>query len=272
MSNALAKLLNAHAPIRGGILSLIKRARLGSYPFRLSIGALERPHYAHIVFNAAHLAKRLGYQRISVIEYGVAGGLGLISLEEHAREIEKLFSIEIEVFGFDTGKGLPPPRDYRDLPYHWKEGFFAMEPDKLQRRLRKARLVLGDISETSRSFFAQFRPAPIGAIAHDFDFYSSTATALRMLTAGEEHFLPRVFCYFDDTLGTELELYNDFTGERLAIEEFNQQNEHVKLCKPYYLLAKKRPAPWHHQIWVGHLFRHSRYNDFISAEDQQRKL
>ncbi len=272
MGNPLADLLNAQAPVRDGIRSLIKRAKIGSYPFRLSIGALQRPHYAHIIFNAAQLGSRLGYRKISVIEYGVAGGLGLISMEEHAREIEKLFAIEIEIYGFDTGKGLPPPGDYRDLPYHWKEGFFAMEPDKLQKRLQKARLLLGDIRETSESFFAQFRPAPVGAIAHDFDFYSSTAAALRMLTAGEEHFLPRVFCYFDDTVGTELELYNDFTGERLAIEEFNQRNDHVKLGKPYYLLAKKRPASWHHQIWIGHLFRHSRYNDFISKEDQQRRI
>lgn len=272
MSSPLSRLLNAQAPVRSGILSLIKRAKIGSYPFRLSLGALERPHYAHIVFNAAQLAKRLGYSRISVIEYGVAGGLGLICLEEHAREIAKMFAIEIDVYGFDTGKGLPRPRDYRDLPYHWKEGFFAMDFDKLQKRLRKARLVLGDISETAASFFEQYRPAPIGAMAHDFDFYSSTAVALRMLAAGEEHFLPRVFCYFDDTMGSAIELYNDFTGERLAIDEFNRQNEHVKLGKPYYLLAAKRPAMWHHQIWIAHFFRHSKYNDFVSKDDQRRRI
>ena len=29
--------------------------------------------------------------------------------------------------------------------------------------------------------------------------------------------------YFDDIIGTETELYNDYTGERLSINEFNSE-------------------------------------------------
>ena len=94
------------------------------------------------------LAKKLGLDRISVLEFGVAGGRGLLNLEYHAREIARELEIEIDIYGFDTGRGLPRPLDYRDLPYHWKEGFFAMNVEELQTRLTKAKLVLGEIEKT----------------------------------------------------------------------------------------------------------------------------
>jgi hypothetical protein len=249
----------------------VRDLKLGSYSFRASIGAVERPHYAHLVFNSARLAKRLGYDKISVIEYGVAGGKGLLALEHHASNVEKLLSIGIEVYGFDTAKGLPPPSDYRDLPYHWKQGFFAMDEKQLTSRLKKAKLVLGDIRETAKSFFARYSPAPIGAIACDVDFYSSTVPMLEVLTVEEKYLMPRIFCYFDDTVGSEVELYNDFTGERLAINEFNDVNPFIKICKPYYF-STKRAEMWHEQIWVAHLFKHTRYNSFISEENQTLTL
>ena len=79
----------------------------------------------------------------------------------------------------------------------------------------------------------KYNPSPIGAIIHDFDFYSSTKIALSMLKADMKFFLPRMYCYFDDTIGNETELFNDFTGERLAINEFNSQNEDIKFSFSY---------------------------------------
>jgi hypothetical protein len=256
--------------LRVKIRNMMVKRRLGDYRFRLSIGAVERPNYAHLVYHAAQLAARLGYPRISVLEYGVAGGNGLLALEYHAAEVEKLVPVEIEIYGFDTGKGLPSPKDYRDLPYHWREGFFHMEEDKLRQRLTRSKLVLGDIEQTSRSFFERHEPAPIGAIIHDFDFYSSTAAGLRMLHAGERYYLPRVFCYFDDTIGDPIALYNDFTGQRLAINEFNAASEHVKLGHAYYFGYPREV--WHDQIWICHFFRHGKYNAFVAADDQQLRL
>jgi hypothetical protein len=256
---------------RERVRRIIQRHEMGSYRFRLSIDAVDRPHYAHLVYHAAQLAAKLGLPSISVLEYGVAGGNGLLCLEKHAAEVEKLFPVRIEVYGFDTGEGLPAPVDYRDLPYHWKEGFFRMDQAALKAKLTRARLVLGDIRDTARSFFDEYRPAPVGAMVHDFDFYSSTAEGLRMLEADEKYFLPRVFCYFDDTIGDEVALLNDFTGQRLAINEFNERHDAVKLCAPYYLL-RRRPHLWHRQIWVCHFFRHSRYNAFVSHEDQQLRI
>lgn len=144
-----------------------------------------------------------------------------------------------------------------------------MDVPILRARLEKAQLVLGDLKDTSKDFFGKYDPAPIGAIAFDLDFHSSTVAALGMLGAGERYYLPRAFCYFDDTVGTSVELYNDFTGQRLAINEFNQAHTDVKLGLAYHLLAKKVVEPWYHQIWICHFFGHSRYNVFVSEEDQQ---
>lgn len=268
MNTQLWNLISDPYPLRKIVKKAIQVSGIGSYAQRVSLGTVVRPHYAYCVYHAALLAKKLGYERISAVEFGVAGGNGLCNLESHAKEASKLLSIKIDVYGFDNGEGLPEPVDYRDLPYHWKQGFFKMDVPKLQEQLENAKLVLGNIRETSKNFFEKYEPAPIGAIAFDFDFYSSTAIALGMLEAGEKYYLPRVFCYFDDIIGTEVELYNDFSGERLAINEFNQSHKSIKLGLPYHLLGKKVVEPWYHQIRIGHFFEHSRYNEFISTEDQ----
>ena len=260
------------APIRSAIIKLIRRAHLGGYPFRLKIGAVERPHYGYILYNAARLAHKLNQNRISVLEFGVAGGRGLLNLEYHARQIEALMPVKIDIYGFDTGAGLPRPVDYRDLPYHWKEGFFKMDVAALESKLTKAKLVLGNISDTAQSFFQIHEPAPIGAVIHDFDFYSSTAVALKMFDENEKYFLPRIYCYFDDTVGNETELYNDYTGQRLAINEFNRSHETKKLGVPYHLLSRKSVESWYHQIFIYHDFRHRQYDEFISDENQQLRI
>jgi hypothetical protein len=203
---------------------------------------------------------------------GVAGGNGLVSLEEHAKQISKLFSIGIDIYGFDSGEGLPEPKDYRDLPYHWKGGFYKMDVPKLQARLQNAKLVLGDIKDTGKEFFTKYNPAPIGGIMFDLDFYSSTVEAFRMLDAEEKYFLPRVFCYFDDVLGGERELYNDYTGERLAITEFNQAHQSTKLAVGYHLLSRPIAEPWYSMIWVCHFFKHSRYNDYVGFNEEDVNL
>jgi hypothetical protein len=272
MLSFLKSLILDPYPLRSIALRCKRKLNSGSYVQRLHDGNVDRPHYGYCLYNGALLGKKLGLKRISVVEFGVAGGRGLLSIENHAREIEQALAIEIDIYGFDTGKGLPKPQDYRDLPYHWKEGFFAMDRAKLVPRLTRAKLVIGDIAETSRKFFTDYEPAPIAAIMHDFDFYSATATALEMFDAPEKYFLPRVFCYFDDIIGSETELYNDFTGERLAINEFNQAHETKKLATAYHLLARRFKETWHNQIFIYHDFQHSRYNDFVSEGSEQLPL
>ncbi len=270
--NLIAGLFLHPAPVRYAARTLIRKLHLGSYKQRLRIGAVERAHYAYCVHNAAILASKLGYERISVLEFGVAGGKGLVNLEKHAQKIQKLLSVNIEVYGFDTGEGLPEPLDYRDIPYHWKKGSYKMDLPKLKAKLKYAKLVLGDIRDTAARFFDEFNPAPVGAAIFDLDFYSSTVTALKMFDADEKYHLPRAYCFFDDLVGTELHLYCDHTGERLAINEFNARNEDRKFEPAYHLLPRQAADPWCHGIRIFHNFRHSRYNDFASVPDQALPL
>jgi hypothetical protein len=106
----------------------------------------------------------------------------------------------------------------------------------------------------------------------DLDLYSSTAAALQMFDETETTRLPRVHCYFDDIVGTEVELYNDYTGVRLAIREFNQTHDSKKISAAYHLVSQKVVQPWYNQIFVMHDFTHTRYNQFISAQEQQLPL
>ncbi|MGO9557833.1 MAG: hypothetical protein ACLPQS_04775 [Acidimicrobiales bacterium] len=269
-SQLLALALHPH-PLRAVTLETIRRRALGTYEWRAQIGAVDRPNYAYCVRQAAQLAKQMGLPRISVIEFGVAGGNGLVALERHALELSAAIGVEIEVYGFDTGRGLPAPTDYRDLPYHWKGGFFEMDVEALRGRLHHAKLILGDIQETLGSFIDVHDPAPIGAVMHDMDLYSSTATGLKLFDTEEKHRLPRIFTYFDDIIGDDVSLYNDYTGERLAIAEFNESHPTQKISQAYNLSCRAT-APWHHQIYIVHDFAHSRYDDFVSRPLQQLPL
>jgi len=266
------KLLLDPYPIRTLVRKIIRRFRFGSYYSRLRLGCVDGPHYGYCLYNGAMLAKKLGYSGISVLEFGVAGGRGLLNLEYHAKHIRELLSLNIDIFGFDTGEGLPEPLDYRDLPYLWKETHYKMDVQKLREKLTTAKLVLGDVGETVEPFLEKFKPYPIAAIMFDLDFYSSTVDALRILESDEKYFLPRVFCYFDDVTGNEISLYNEFTGERLAINEFNQTHKEKKFAQAYHLLNRKVLDDWYQRIWIFHSFEHSKYNTFISKENQQLEL
>ena len=71
----------------------------------------------------------------------------------------------------------------------------------------------------------EYKPYPIAAIMNDLDYYSSTKNSFKLLNYNIEFFLPRVYCYFDDTVGSELEMYNEFTGQLAAIQDFNLSNK-----------------------------------------------
>jgi hypothetical protein len=246
---------------------LIKRLRLFNYSFRARLGLLaSKPEYARCVFAGAFLGKSLGYKKISVIEFGVAGGRGLTALEKHAGMIGREMGIEIEVYGFDTGKGLPKGNDYRDLPYIWREGFYKMDVEKLQSRLRKAKLVIGGVGETVPGFFDKYNPAPIAAVMFDMDLYSSTVPALRIFEADDSRLLPRIFTYFDDIGGTVFDYdscYSEYTGERLAIRKFNERHSNRKISPDFGLLAEKSRESWYSRIFIVHLFDHAKYNDAV---------
>jgi hypothetical protein len=230
----------------------------------------DRPNYVWGLVNAAALARGLDIERISVLELGVAGGNGLVALERAAERCSEAMGVQIDVYGFDSGQGLPKPTDYRDLPYLFAEGTFPMDTAKLRARLRKADLRLGHVEQTIPEFL-QSNPAPIAFISFDLDLYSSTVHALRLLEAPSHLLLPRVYCYFDDILAFT---YSEFTGELLAISEFNQAHEMRKISKinglRYAVPSACRPGAWIEQVYVAHLFDHELYGRYDGTNPRTR--
>jgi hypothetical protein len=256
------------------VLAVLRRLPVGSHALRGALDLYPRPHYAYGVQQAAILARRLGIPRISVIEFGVAGGAGLVEMDRMARLATADTGVAIDVFGFDTGRGLPKPTDHRDLPYTWREGDFVMDQKALRARLPQAELILGDIQETIPRFLQAHDPAPIGFVSIDVDYYSSTAAALRLFDGDHGHFLPRVFCYLDDTVGDEDQVvHNDYVGELAAVRELNEANDAMKLS-PINGLRHKRavPAPWNELIYVLHRFEHPAYGTYVGREHAETQL
>ena len=247
---------------------IVKHLSLFTYQDRLQLAALERPHYGYCIFQAARLAVLLNISKISVLEFGCGGGRGLLNAEMHIAEIEKVFPIRIELYGFDNGSGLPQPADYRDMPHYFKSGLYTMNKQALEAKLTRAKLVIGDVRDTCAKFSKEYDPAPIGCIFHDLDFYSSTWEALKLLDLDDRYLLPRVFMYFDDIIGDDIWLCNEFTGESLAIKQFNDNHELKKISKLPFLLPRYPHERWPYQIYAFHNFEHARYNDFV-ANDQQ---
>ena len=225
-------------------------------------GAGKKPSYAWGVLHAAHLASQLGVKAISVLEFGVAGGNGLVILENVGESVEHIFGLRIDVHGFDTGKGLPKPEDYRDMPNLYLEAAFPMDVEKLQKRLKRARLHLGLVRDTATAFIDS-RPPPVAFVAIDLDYYSSTMDAFQILEADRRLLLPRVHCYFDDIMGFT---NSEFNGERLAIAEFNQFHEMRKISPiyglKYFLPPRYAPGEWVEEMYMAHLFDHPCYGRY----------
>jgi hypothetical protein len=70
--------------------------------------------------------------------------------------------------------------------------------------------------------------APVGFIAFDVDYYSSTLAALKVLEAPMAKLLPRVVCYMDDIVGDVDTACNHYTGTLAAIDTFNQRHGDIK--------------------------------------------
>ena len=254
---------------------LLQAAIKADAPFerRLTWDAHPYPQYAYGLSHAARQAKRLGVPAIAAVEFGVAGGNGLVALEQHARDVTELTGVEIAVFGLDSGGGLPPATSNRDLPYLRRAGQFEMDLDALRARLRLAQLLLGDVSDTVPELIEAVEQTPVGFVGFDLDYYTSTVAALKLFDAPDACLLPRVMCYFDDLIGADDELHSQFAGEHLAINEFNAAHDTRKLGLITGLRWKRRiPSWWNDSSYVLHCFEHPLYSRYIGLEDWQIPL
>lgn len=215
--------------------------------------AVARPWYLAGVLNGARFAAQVGERKVCVIEFGVAAGRGLLTLQEYARAVEQEVGVEISVFGFDSGKGLPTNcGDYRDHPDRWISGDFPMYENWLRSRLKtRTHLIIGPVSETVPTFVREIQTSPVSFVAFDLDLYSSTLNAMQVFTIPEKRMLKRVPVYFDDV---GLECNHRFAGELLAIREFNEGNMTVKIDR-WRGLEQGRAfpeSPWLQKMYIAH--------------------
>ena len=263
------KIFTDPRPLRLRIISnFLKYFNVGTTNLRLIYNAEDRPYYSFCLYTSAKLAISLGINKISVIEFGVAGGNGLLILEKIAKNLKKELNIEIDIYGFDSGTGLPLTDNYKDQLYFWKGGDFQMDEKKLQSKLKLSKLVIGDVSKTASTFFNDYKPAPLGAILFDLDFYSSTIDSFKIFdNINSYNSLPRIYSYFDDISSVDLLPANQFTGVLCAINEYNQINQKKKISKMEHLSRFMRvPMPWNELIYVFHNFEHNEYNTYINRE------
>ena len=225
---------------------LLVRAAMHYLPVSVQTRAFwqvsRRPAYLIGILAAAEQARRQGVEAISVVEFGVAGGNGLVAMQEEAEAVEHATGVSIKVFGFDNGPdGLPDfIGDYRDHPDLWKPGDYAMDVPALTARLApRTTLVLGNVRDTAPTFYRQYTPPPVGFVSFDLDLYSSTRDALQILGASDARLLWHVPVYFDD-IGFIAN--HGRAGELLALQEFNEGHGDVFIDR-WYGLTSDRPFP-----------------------------
>lgn len=237
---------------------ILARAVLKYLPVSVKTRALwelsARPAYLLGVVTAAEQARQQNISEISVLEFGVAGGAGLLALECEAKAVEKETGIKVKVYGFDMGRrGLPSfIGDHRDHPDAWCPGDYPMDEEALRARLsERTTLIIGNVNETAAGFFNHFDPPPIGFVSFDMDLFSSTRDALQVFLRRERKMLWHVPLYFDDI---DFLFNHRFAGELLAIDDFNQRNDKVRIDK-WYGIKAGRPFPERHfldKMYVAH--------------------
>ena len=225
---------------------------------KVAFDVVRRRHYAYCTLAAADLAKSRGLDAITIVEFGVADGNGLLNICDIARHVSSINRIRIDVLGFDSGCGMPPPRDYRDHPDLYQEGDFPMNVAAIHNALPpNGKLVLGEFSVTVPRFMRQLSPrAPVGFAAIDVDYYFSAVEALSLFRDHDpQKYLPNTLLYLDDIIDVS---NSRFTGERLAVEEFNGAHVMRKIDRHRFLRSERifKNARWIDQIYVLHVLDH----------------
>lgn len=239
----------------------------GSIRQKIAYDLVPRESYAFGLNEAFKRAKELDIDKIVVIEFGVAEGSGLFNLSTICASLTKEYDLDYEVFGFDTGAGLPEPIDYRDHPEKYRGGDYP--PGKLDKEKlpEKTTLIYGPIRDTVGAFIDSLKAKEVIAfVSIDVDYYSSTMDCFELFGAGQEKFLPSTILYFDDINDLD---HNEHMGELLAINEFNQKHSNRKICKMRYLANWRvfKNAVWLDRMYFLHIFD-AKYRDPANWKNQ----
>jgi hypothetical protein len=207
---------------------------------------IDKRHYLLAMAYGVQQAIYCGYDRLAVAEFGVYTGAGLLEMCRCAGIFRDEFGLDIHIYGFDAGTGMGLPAlsgDYRDQPELYQAGLHRM-PDQEALRAKlpdNCDLITGDVGDTVRDFHLRLDGRVVAFAAYDLDLYSSTTRALPFLTYQPETYLPAVPLFFDDNNKTITQC--EWTGEDLAIQEFNAAN-------PMRKIERKNQARW----WIMNFF------------------
>lgn len=252
-------------PLHLNLLSVPVLA-FGSLRSKIAWDLVVRQQYAFGVLEAVDIARANGASAITLVEIGVSSGAGLLNLASIARRVSLHTGVACEVHGFDSGTGMPAPVDYRDHPDLYQQGDFGMDAQALRTELPPAtNLHLGPLASTIPSFLAEVRTeAPIGFVALDVDYWSSTVQALELFKGEPTCYLPRTVVYVDDIALGE---HNSAAGARLAITEFNQAMRRRPLEPDPFLETRRvfRRAAWIKQMMFLHVLDHPRRSDIAAV-------
>ncbi len=229
----------------------------GSFRKKVAYDLVVRPQHAFGILHAADQAKLRGLSEITIIEFGVANGAGLMNMIAIAEKVTKITGIKIHIYGFDTGTGMPEPKDYRDHPEYYNTGDFPMNKDLLEEKIKgKATIIYGPIKANISKFLSSISEAnPIGFVTIDVDYYSSTKDVLELFKFEATLFLPLTFVYLDDIF---MPHHNSKCGELLAIEEFNAEEAMREISYHRFFENQRifRNANWVKQLYYFHVLDH----------------
>ena len=247
----------ATEPLHLNLLALFVQV-FGSFSSKVAFDLVRPRKYAFGTLEAARGARDQGKREVTIIEFGVAAGGGLLGMCDLAMRVTEITGVKIKVVGFDTGVGMPPPVDYRDHPDLYQAGDFPMDQESLRKKLpSNARLIIGELGDTVPRFLAELNTeAPIGFVAVDVDYHSSAVAALQIFADPiPSKYLPLPILYLDDIV---MPSHSRFSGELLAVEEFNAAHQLRKIDQHRFLRSQRifKQARWIDQIFLLHVFDH----------------
>ncbi len=241
-------------------------------------GAIGRGAYTYGMLRAADVANYFGTREITVIEFGVGDGGGLLEMARAAKFVEQETGVQLHVVGFDTGTGLPAPYSYKDHPEMWSVGDFPTGVHVPSAVEMGAKMIWGEIADTGPRFFAgsALDTAPLGFAAIDVDLYSSAVSVLQgFLEPRASKFTPAVSLYFDDTTSF---FSNEWCGELAAISEFNAASAERKISVDRTFPGHRTAAyRWFSGMRVLHVLDHkyrqiSRLRSALSTSEHHKLL
>jgi hypothetical protein len=239
-------------PLRFLIKAILTNSIAQRHAFELAalFDAVRYPPYAVGLQTACKYAGLAGKAGFTAIEFGVAGGNGLVELSKYAARLSQCTGLKIKVVGFDAGSGLPTSPDRRDAPWLWNPGDFPSDVDRLRRILPpETELIVGRIQDTLPLLLDRKLELPIGFVSIDVDLYSGAAAICEMMGKAEASLLlPFVSFYLDDALRF---LTPRSTGELAAISEFNRRQTDRQFDRDDWLTEDR---PFGERLWLKRMY------------------